>query len=182
MISLKILPQTRRMLTVLTVATGLVFVQPIRAADEYPAPGFFLGGLSAGSRWSEIQAKPGVKVDVPFVAFESTYVPLSSVCVDGAMLAISDPRMDTGARVSADTLARPGPGRHGSRQAEIDRTGQPAASAAASDQPSPVAMSFPVTVYKVTERGIRRELVFLFDQALADSGLPREVAAPRPRH
>jgi hypothetical protein len=162
MISLRILPQTRRMLTVLTVATGLVFAQPIRAAEEYPAPGFFLDGLSDGSSWSEVQAKPGVKVDFPFVAFESTYVPLSSVCVDGAMLAISDPRMDTGARVSADTL-RAQVEAAAAAGGEIAPPRSPLASAAvASDQPSPVAMRFPVKVYKVTERGILREWVYLF--------------------
>ncbi len=85
MISVKILSQARRTFSVLAVATGLLFVQPVKAADEYPAPGYFLGGLSADSRWNEILAKPGIKADFPFVAFESTYVPLSSVCVDGAI-------------------------------------------------------------------------------------------------
>ena len=59
----------RRTCTVLAVATGLLFVQRVKAADEYPATGYFLGGLSAGSRWNEILAKPGIKADFPFVAF-----------------------------------------------------------------------------------------------------------------
>jgi hypothetical protein len=31
---------------------------PVTAADEYPAPAFFLDGVTAESRWSEIRAKP----------------------------------------------------------------------------------------------------------------------------
>ena len=162
MISVKILSQTRRVLTVLTLATGLLSVQPVKAADEYPASAYFRGGLSEESRWSEILAKSGIKADFPFVPFEATYVPLSSVCVNGDMLAISDPRIDTGARVSADTL-------RAQVQAAADAAKQaspagPLASAASSDQPSQVAMSFPVSIYKVTESGIRREWVYLFDK------------------
>ena len=78
MISVNILSQARRTFSVLAVAIGLLFVQPVKAGYEYPAPGYFLGGLSADSRWNEILAKPGIKGDFPFVAFESTYVPLSS--------------------------------------------------------------------------------------------------------
>jgi hypothetical protein len=82
--------------------------------------------------------------------------------VNGDMLAISDPRIDTGARVSADTL-------RAQVQAAADAAKQaspagPLASAASSDQPSQVAMSFPVSIYKVTESGIRREWVYLFDK------------------
>jgi hypothetical protein len=163
MISVKILPQAKRVLTVLTLATGLLTVSPVRAADEYPATGYFLGGLSADSRWSEILAKPGIKADFPMVAFESTFVPLSNVCVDGEMLAITDPRMDTGVRVSAETL-------RAQVQAAADAgklaagPGSPMAAAASSNQPSQVAMSYPVSVYKVTEIGIRREFLFLFDK------------------
>ena len=163
MISVKILSQARRAFTVLAVATGLLFVQPVKAADEYPAPGYFLGGLSADSRWNEILAKPGIKADFPFVAFESTYVPLSSVCVDGAMLAIADPRIDTGARVSADTLrAQVQAATEAGKLATAPAS--PTAAATSTDQPSQVAMSFPVSVYKVTESGIRREFLFLFDK------------------
>ena len=163
MINVKILPPTKRALTVLAVAIGLLFVQPVRAADEYPAPGYFLGGLSPDSRWSEILAKPGIKADFPFVAFESTFVPLSSVCVDGAMLAITDPRIDTGARVSADTLrAQVQAATEAGKLAAAPAS--PMASVTSSDQPSQVAMSYPVSVYKVTESGIRREFLFLFDK------------------
>jgi hypothetical protein len=163
MISVELLSQARRALTVLAVATGFLFVQPVKAADEYPAPGYFLGGLSADSRWNEILAKPGIKADFPFVAFESTYVPLSSVCVDGAMLAIADPRIDTGVRVSADTLRAQV--QAATEAGKLATTlASPTASAASIDQPGRVAMSFPVSVYKVTESGIRREFLFLFDK------------------
>jgi hypothetical protein len=163
MISVKILSQARRAFTVLAVATGLLFAPPVKAADEYPAPGYFLGGLSADSRWNEILAKPGIKADFPFVAFESTYVPLSSVCVDGVMLAIADPRIDTGARVSADILRAQVQAATEAGELAI-APASPTAAATSTDQPSQIAMSFPVSVYKVTERGIRREFLFLFDK------------------
>jgi hypothetical protein len=90
-------------------------------------------------------------------------VPLSSVCVDGAMLAITDPRIDTGARVSADTLrAQVQAATDAGKQAA--KPASPLAAAASSDQPSQVALSYPVSVYKVTERGIMREWVYLFDK------------------
>ena len=167
MISINILSQARRTFSVLAVAIGLLFVQPVKAGYEYPAPGYFLGGLSADSRWNEILAKPGIKGDFPFVAFESTYVPLSSVCVDGAvdgaLLAIADPRIDTGVRVSADTLrAQVQAATEAGKLATAPVS--PTAAAASTDQPSQVAMSFPVSVYKVTEIGIRREFLYLFDK------------------
>jgi len=163
MISVKIVPQTKRVLTVLSVATGLLFGQPAQAVDVYPATGYFLGGLSEESRWSEILAKPGIRADFPMVTFESTFVPLPNVCVDGAMLAITDPRIDTGVRVSADTLrAQVQAATEAGKLAAAPAS--PTASAAASDQPSQVAMSFPVSVYKFTEIGIRREWLYLFDK------------------
>jgi hypothetical protein len=149
--------------TALAVASGLVFVQPVRATDEYPATGYFLNGLSTDSRWNEILAKPGIKADFPMVAFGSTFVPLSSVCVDGAVLAITDPRIDTGARVSSDTLrAQVQAATEAGKLAAVPA--DPTASAASANQPSQVAMSYPVSVYKVTESGIRREFLFLFDK------------------
>ena len=145
------------------MATGLLFAPPVKAANEYPAPGYFLDGLSADSRWNEILAKPGIKADFPFVAFESTYVALSSVCVDDAMLTITDPRIDTGARVSADTLRAQVQAATEAGKLATAPAG-PTASAASSGQPSQIAMSFPVSVYKVTEIGIKREWVYLFDK------------------
>jgi hypothetical protein len=163
MISVQILPQARRMLAAFILATGLLVVTPARAADEYPAPGYFLGGLSAESRWSEILATPGIKADFPMIAFESTFVPLSNVCVSGDMLAISDPRMDTGARVSADTLrAQVQAATEAGRLAAVPSG--PMAAAATANEPTQVAMSYPISVYKVTESGIRREFLFLFDK------------------
>lgn len=120
-------------------------------------------GLSADSRWNEILAKPGIKADFPFVAFESTYVPLSSVCVDGAMLAIADPRIDTGARVSADILRAQVQAATEAGELAI-APASPTAAATSTDQPSQIAMSFPVSVYKMTEIGFRREFLFLFDK------------------
>ena len=146
----------------LALSVALLIALPVRAADEYPAPGYFLDGLGAQSSWSEILKKPGVKADFPFVAFESTYVPLSSVCVTGETLAISDPRIDTGVRVSAAELkaqarAAADAGRYATEP------GAQVAAAAPSSPPPPV-ISFPVKVYKVTERGFMREWVYLFEK------------------
>src|SRR5262245_60545191 len=74
------------------------------AVEEYPAPGYFLGGLSENSSWNEILAKPGIKGDFPYLAFGSTYVALSDVCVAGDTVAIANPRIDNGVRISADEL------------------------------------------------------------------------------
>ncbi|HEY7138999.1 MAG TPA: hypothetical protein VIE44_02790 [Methylomirabilota bacterium] len=144
-------------------AALVLLALPAGAADEYPAPGYFLGGLSNQSSWNEILAKPGVKADFPYVGFESTFVPLSSVCVSGDMLAISDPRIDTGVRVSADELKA-----QARAAAEAGRyatePGTRVAAATPSSTPPPPAISFPVKVYKVTERGILREWVLLFEK------------------
>jgi hypothetical protein len=83
--------------------------------------------------------------------------------VDGDMLAIADSPMDTGARVSADTLrAQVQAARNAGKLAAAPAG--PTASASTSNQPSQIAMSYPVSVYKVTESGIRRQFVFLFDK------------------
>jgi hypothetical protein len=165
MTSVKALAHPRRVLMALAVTMGFLLVQPVKAMEEYPATSYFLNslGLSEDSRWNEILAKPGIKADFPMIAFGSTFVPLSSVCVDGEMLAIADPRIDTGTRVSSDTL-------RAQVQAATEAGKLPAApaapvaSATAANQPTEVAMSYPVSVYKVTESGIRREFLFLFDK------------------
>lgn len=163
MTSLKVLPHTRRVLMALAMTTGLLLAQPANATDEYPATSYFLNGLSVDSRWNEILAKPGIKADFPMIAFGSTFVPLSSVCVDGDMLAIADPRIDNGTRVSSDTLRAQV--QAATEAGELAATpAAPMASATAANQPTQVAMSYPVSVYKVTESGIRREFVFLFDK------------------
>jgi hypothetical protein len=153
------------------LSAALIFALPARAADEYPAPGYFLDGLSEQSSWSEILKKPGVRADFPFVAFESTFVPLSSVCVTGEMLAISDPRIDTGVRVSADELkaqarAAADAGRYAAEP------GAQVAAAAPTSPPTQATISFPVKVYKVTERGLMREWVFLFEKPWPITGCP----------
>jgi hypothetical protein len=155
--------QARHVLMALAVAVLLMLAPPARAADEYPAPGFFLDGLTEQSSWNAIMTKPGMKPDFPFVAFETTFVPLSSVCVDGSMLAIADPRIDTGVRVSADELraqvkAAADAGRR------VTEPGGQLAVAGPSDQGSAAALGFPVKVYKVTERGFMREWVYLFEK------------------
>src|SRR5215471_20214427 len=74
--------------------------------EEFPATGYFLKGLSESSSWNEILAKPAIKPDFPFLAFGTTYVPLSDVCVTGDTVAIANPRLDNGVRISADELRK----------------------------------------------------------------------------
>ena len=87
---------------VLGLTVALFLAGPASAGYEYPAPGYFLGALTEQSSWDTILGTAGIKADFPYVAFGSTLVPLSSVCVDGDMLAIADPRLQTGVRVAAD--------------------------------------------------------------------------------
>jgi hypothetical protein len=133
------------------------------AYDEYPATSYFLNGLSADSSWNEILAKPGIRVVYPDVAFGSTYVPLSSVCIDGDTVAIADPRIDNGVRVPADEL-------RAQAQAATAAQGYTASSgglvAAAAPVPasSNVALRDPVKVYKVIPRGFWEDQIYLFDK------------------
>jgi hypothetical protein len=80
------------MLLCLIICLALLQPRPVAAADEYPATAFFLGGLTEESRWSEILAKPDMRAEFPFGGFETTYVALDSMCVDGPLLAIANPQ------------------------------------------------------------------------------------------
>ena len=53
-------------------------------------------GLTEQSSRSEVVAKPGTKATLSFGGLRATTLPLSSVCVDGEMLAIVERRIDTG--------------------------------------------------------------------------------------
>jgi hypothetical protein len=163
MTTLTFATRARHLLTLLAVSALLLVVRPAPAADEYPAPGFFLDGLNEQSSWNEITTKPGVKADFPFVGFETTFVPLSSVCVDGSALAIADPRIDTGVRVSADELRAQVKAATDAGRLAAEPGGQVAA-AGASGQARQDALRYPVTVYKVTERGLLRQWVYLFEK------------------
>jgi hypothetical protein len=152
----------RRLLSGLAACFTLLVTLPATAGEEYPATAFFLDGLTERSSWSEILAKPGVKAEFPFIAFETTFVPLESVCVDGTMLAIANPGLDTGVRVPAAELQA---------QAEAAVAGrfvvQPDARLAAATPGEParrVAMQYPVTVAKWIEQGLARQRIFLFEK------------------
>jgi hypothetical protein len=141
----------------------LLLALPVGAGDEYPATAFFLDGLTERSSWKEILAKSGVTAELPFVAFESTFVRLDGVCVDGAMLAVTSPELDTGVRVAATELRA---------QVEAATAGHDAsapddqvAAATVSDPALPVAMRYPVWVKQVVERGILREHIYLVKKA-----------------
>ena len=98
-------------------------------------------------------------------------MPLSSVCVDGDMLAIADPRVDTGVRVSAEPLRAQVEAAAAAGGDLAEPSGRLAA-ATAPDAAPQVVMRYPVSVYKVTELGIRRSYVFLFDKLWPISACP----------
>jgi hypothetical protein len=152
----------RRLLSSLVTGFTLLVALPVAADDEYPATAYFLDGLTELSSWREILAKPGMKAEFPFIAFDTTFVPLESVCVDGAMLAIANPGLDTGVRVPAAELQA---------QAEAAVRGrfvvQPSTVLAAAIPGEPggrAAMRYPVTVAKWIERGLLRQRIFLFEK------------------
>jgi hypothetical protein len=153
---------SRRLLSGLAACFALLLAVPVAAGDEYPATAFFLDGVTEQSSWSEILAKPGMKAEFPFIAFETTFVPLQSVCVEGPMLAIANPGLDTGVQVPAAELKA---------QAEAAIAGryvaQPSTLLAAAtpiDQPSRVALRYPVRVHKIIERGFLSQRIFLFEK------------------
>jgi len=131
------------------------------AVEEYPAPGYFLDGLSESSSWGEVLAKPGIKADFPYLAFGSTYVALSDVCVAADTVAISNPRIDNGVRIPADAfraqVLAANAGRSYGAGGQLLTAAQPVPT-------SNVAMSEPVEVYKVVERGLLRDWIYLFDK------------------
>jgi hypothetical protein len=146
----------------LTVGVALLLAQPVAADDEYPAPGFFLDGLTAESAWRQILAKPGVTPEVPFIPFEATYVALDSVCVDGPLLGMENPRVDNSARISANTLrAQAAAALAG---AEITPSGPQLAAATPTDPPRQVALLYPVRVFKVIERAPNPVRIYLFEK------------------
>ena len=127
----------------------------------YPATSYFLDGINADSSWSEILAKPGIRAVFPYIAFGSTYVPLSDVCVDGNSVAIANPRIDNGIRIPADELraqvqaATAGQGPAASAGGQLAATGpvQPTAGEALRD---------PVQLYKVLDKGQWPDWIYLF--------------------
>jgi hypothetical protein len=141
---------------------ALLVARPVAAADEYPAPAFFLDGLTAESRWSEILARPGMTAELPFVGFESTFVALDSVCVDGAMLAIANPRLDTGVQTSAEPFRAQAKAAMAS--APFPPPDPQLAATMATDPPRQVALHYPVRVLKVIPRAPNPERIFLFEK------------------
>jgi hypothetical protein len=164
--------RTRALAGVLGLSFGLLLALPALAGDEYPAPGYFLGALTRDSSWDAITKTPGVKPGFPYVAFGSTFVPLSSVCVDGDMLAIADPRVDTGVRVVSAEPLRAQVEASAAAGGYLAEPGGRLAAAATPDVAPQVVMRYPVSVYKVTELGIRRAYVFLFDKLWPISACP----------
>jgi hypothetical protein len=147
----------------LCLSVALLLSVSVWAFDEYPATSYFLNGLSADSSWNEILAKPGIRAVFPYVGFGSTYVSLSSVCVNGDTIAIADPRIDNGIRIPADELraqvqaATAGRGYTASSSSQLG--------AAGSVQAAPdVALRDPVKVYRVIDRGLWQDWIYLFDK------------------
>jgi hypothetical protein len=60
---------------------ALAVVRWAEAADLYPAPAYFAGGLTSASSWEEILRTPGVQSDFPHIGFEVRFVPLTLTCL-----------------------------------------------------------------------------------------------------
>jgi hypothetical protein len=135
----------RLLYSLLGLCVSLLVALPAWADDEFPATAFFLDGLTAESRWSEILSKPGLKAELPFMGFGPTFVALDDVCVDGPLLAIANPGMDGDVRTSAETL----------------RT---LVAATPTEPPRRVAMQYPVRVFKVIDRAPNPVRIYLFEK------------------
>lgn len=73
----------------LLAGTALVMLALARgagAADSYPAPAYFAGGLTAASSWEEILRTPGIAADFPHIGFATRFIPLNATCVAGGRL------------------------------------------------------------------------------------------------
>src|SRR5262249_54698655 len=93
----------------LAAGIALLLALPAAADDNFPGPGSDADRLTPQSSWQEILKTPGVRPELPQLNCGNEYVPLSAVCVEGAMLRITDPRLDNGVRLpAAQVLGREG--------------------------------------------------------------------------
>jgi hypothetical protein len=153
-----------RAIATLGVSVALLFsVSAWAGGYLYPATSYFLDGISADSSWNEILAKPGIRAVFPSVAFGSTYVPLSDVCVDGNTVAIANPDMDNGLRIPADEL-RAQVQAATAGQSYGASAGGPLAAAGPVQPATNVALRDPVKVYKVLDKGQWPDWIYLFDK------------------
>ena len=129
----------------------------------YPATSYFLDGISADSSWNEILAKPGIRAVFPYIAFGSTYVPLSEVCVDGNTVAIANPRIDNGIRIPADELRAQVQAATAGQRSAASAGGQLAA-AGPVQLTADEALRDPVQVYKVLDKGQWPDWIYLFEK------------------
>jgi len=149
-------------LRVVCLAVVLLLSVSAWAWDEYPATSYFLDGISADSSWNEIQAKPGIKAVFPTVTFGPALVPLSEVCIDGDTVAITNSR-DNGVRVPADQLRAQAQAATAAQN--LASTTGPQLAAAGPVQPATnVALTDPVKVYRVIDKGFWQEWVYLFEK------------------
>jgi hypothetical protein len=140
------------------LASLVLWTLPAGAGVSYPAPAFFADGLTGGSGWREILAKPGIQGEFPLVNFGQTLVPISALCADADVLRIADPRIDNGGVVAVEDV-------RGFLQARA-RAGDRLAAA------GPVAgpdgrrdsLGYAVSVYKVIPRPLSVERIFLFEK------------------
>src|SRR5262249_47545070 len=133
--------------TLLTVAAAL----PVLAEDFYLAPAFFEGKLTPESSWNQILTTRDIYAKWPELAFGSTFVPLSGVCLDGDMLAVADPHKGIDMRVSADEFReQAGIAMRGGPPAPVERYAAAGPGfVGSSTQPPNGAIRYPVDVYKV---------------------------------
>src|SRR5262249_31866029 len=95
--------------------------------------------------------------------FGPTYVPLASVCVDGDTVAIADSRMDNGMRIPAADLRAQAQAATAA-QNYASTTGPQFAAAGPVQPATNVALTDPVKVYPVIDKGFWQEWVYLFEK------------------
>jgi hypothetical protein len=141
---------------------ALLLLAPAAYAGESPQS-FFAGGLTEQSSWEQILKTRGVRAEFPHVGFGTMFVPLQSLCLDGDMLAVSDPRIDNGHRISADSIGsrRWTEAGAAARAAAPGRTGSDVAPGA-SDRPTPPPVIYPVAVVRIIETGLSPQRILLF--------------------
>ena len=118
-----------------------------------------------GAKWWQTFRRitlPAIRWGVAYGVVESTYVALDSVCVDGPLLAVRDPRLDNGVRVSAETFRAQAAA--ATAGADIAPPNPPLAAATAMTPARQVALHYPVRVLKVIPRAPNPERIYLFEK------------------
>jgi hypothetical protein len=146
----------------------LLLALPVSGRESRPLPGYYAGGVTAGSSWDEILKARGVQPQWPHLSFGNAFVPISDVCLnkDDDTLAIADRRSDNGMRLSADKFRERariamagGAVTRGDRLATLGGSaqGRPSESEAG-------PIRYPVSVYRALPNSKEPVIVFLFEK------------------